>query len=767
MTLLSDTFGISALDFMRGNSPRRLKGRASGLRHFKVYGAVKRLIVGGALVGAALCPAQAPLDFTGTSVLCTINSGTLPFASSGYFLFVAANTGNALTLTGYGGVGDATGTYNWSRASDTAGTLTFVSPQIGTTVADLSFTGAGGTFRVTSATYGGQQTGSFVVLSASPPTTSLQGIRFHLYAEAGGYPYASAGEVMFIPTGGGGYKIQNIWGSGNTSGTFTYGWANRSTARLNMQDNLLGGAAGYFGFSSPTAGSYSIRRGLNGGYQIGRFEVVDTVVPTVKIMAPVAWSRVPSGLVNLQGTAADNFQLSQVWVRLNNESFVLANGTSKWSLPVVPVPGTNTVEAYAVDTFGGESRHATTKFICIASDKLILEIAGNGTVSPAYGGQMLQVGKKYRLTATPGAGQLFGGWSGGIASTGAVLDFMMQSNLVLKATFVPNPFIPRRGTYSGLIYTEPGGSHEHAGSFSATVTDKGAYSGKIIYGGFTNAMTGAFNLAGESEKVVTRGTRPALTLHLSLSGDDLMAGTVTENGIASDVLAYKGIFNVSNPCPYAGRYGMVFPGDSVEGEPELGHGYATATVDAKGSVRVTGFLADGTPLTQSTVVSKTGYWPLFVPMFKGGGSVLGWLTFNSQSELGVMGTVLWTRPAMSTAKLFPRGMTNRVEVVGSRFVTPVSGPVIPITEGAFSFQGGNLAEPFTNAFVLTSANRIVNTSSNKLVATVVRTNGLFSGSVTVPGTTRSLQFKGILLQRLAAGYGYFLGTNQSGRVELH
>jgi hypothetical protein len=36
--------------------------------------------------------------------------------------------------------------------------------------------------------------------------------------------------------------------------------------------------------------------------------------------------------------------------------------------------------------------------------------------------------------------------------------------------------------------------------------------------------------------------------------------------------------------------------------------------------------------------------------------------------------------------------------------------------------------------------------------------------VTAPGTTRSVPFKGVLLQNQTNGSGYFLGTNQSGRV---
>ena len=39
-----------------------------------------------------------------------------------------------------------------------------------------------------------------------------------------------------------------------------------------------------------------------------------------------------------------------------------------------------------------------------------------------------------------------------------------------------------------------------------------------------------------------------------------------------------------------------------------------------------------------------------------------------------------------------------------------------------------------------------------------------SGTVKVPGTTRTNTFKGAILQDMDSGYGYFLGPSQSGSV---
>jgi hypothetical protein len=44
--------------------------------------------------------------------------------------------------------------------------------------------------------------------------------------------------------------------------------------------------------------------------------------------------------------------------------------------------------------------------------------------------------------------------------------------------------------------------------------------------------------------------------------------------------------------------------------------------------------------------------------------------------------------------------------------------------------------------------------------------GHLSGWFKVPGARQTNQFKGVLLQEQNRGDGYFLGTNQSGRVLL-
>jgi len=183
---------------------------------------------------------------------------------------------------------------------------------------------------------------------------------------------------------------------------------------------------------------------------------------------------------------------------------------------------------------------------------------------------------------------------------------------------------------------------------------------------------------------------------------------------------------------------------------------------------LSGSLADGNALSQLVPLSRNGYWPFYMSRYAGRGSVWGWLMFDAnQPSAQINGWVSWIKTAVPVAQFYSAGFTNLAQVVGSRYTAPTTNRVIDLTNGAVIFEGGNLSGPFTNLVALSDASKITDLSlSNKLNLTVAVSNGTFFGSVRVPGTMRTNIFKGALLQDLGVGYGYFLGTNQSGGVFL-
>jgi len=88
-----------------------------------------------------------------------------------------------------------------------------------------------------------------------------------------------------------------------------------------------------------------------------------------------------------------------------------------------------------------------------------------------------------------------------------------------------------------------------------------------------------------------------------------------------------------------------------------------------------------------------------------------------------------------------------------------------LPSGTAVFNGGDLSS-FTNNVSLGLNNKIINQSPNSLTLNIAISTGAFNGSVAAPGQTRRTPFKGVFLQKVNAGYGYFLGTDQSGSVVI-
>jgi hypothetical protein len=199
-----------------------------------------------------------------------------------------------------------------------------------------------------------------------------------------------------------------------------------------------------------------------------------------------------------------------------------------------------------------------------------------------------------------------------------------------------------------------------------------------------------------------------------------------------------------------------------------GDSFGTVTVDAGGNAKLNLTLADGTRATQKIPLSKNGEWPLYVPLYRGGGSILSRVAFaDIAGESDFAGILTWIKPASTTAKFYGAGFAEQIPLAGSFYRPPTNRTdrLLTFSSGAVAFTAGNLAA-FTNAVSYSDDNKVANLATNKLTLTISLPTGLFHGSVTVPGVTRSKPFKGALFQKADFGSGHFLGTNQSGRVLL-
>lgn len=501
----------------------------------------------------------------------------------------------------------------------------------------------------------------------------------------------------------------------------------------------------------------------------------DDAEPTVAITSPPNGTRLSNDVATVTGTARDTVGVADVFYSVNESVWALAsstNGWRNWAATASLVPGSNTVRAYAVDLAGNASATSSVSIVWVVTAPLTVAIGGTGSVQPDYNGRMLRVDKEYTITAVPAAGCVFSNWSGDVSGTSNVLRFVMRSNLVIQANFVPNPFLDHKGTYQGLYYEPEGARHESAGAFTLTLRKSGAYTATLLGAGQTHSLSGVFSLDGRATNFVGSGGLATVewTLDFDHSRTNYLTGAVTGAGdtwVASLIGDLVPVYG-TEVSPYRGKYTVVIPGarsESVTDQP-AGDSFGSVVVSPSGLLTFSGALADGKAVTQSASVSAHGIWPLYLSLYGGKGSLLGWVQLNTNpppADAMRSDAVLWARPEQTNAAYFPQGFEVVSRLVGSRY-KPAS-PVVPLgEEGEVRFLGGGLLNPLTNQVTLTSSNTIINQGPNPMTMTLTRSNGWFNGTNTLPAGAAPIAFQGAMLQDRLVGYGFFRNAGQSGWV---
>jgi uncharacterized repeat protein (TIGR03803 family) len=244
-------------------------------------------------------------------------------------------------------------------------------------------------------------------------------------------------------------------------------------------------------------------------------------LPAVSISSPTAHERI--GSPDFKGTAASSPLLAGAnpnYVRLTNVEYWLTNAAtgsvsggfaaltnggsvSNWSIPVTPLPGTNTLAVQSQDFSGGLSRIESRTFFYKAPAQFTLLKTGNGTGTfkaaasvagdaPPTNGAMLNIGESYTITAKPGPFSRFIQWQGISGNpTNPSVSFIMTANLVLTATFADIPPVVAISTpkansrYSGPAFQASGAASGNFPITNVTWTLANSFTGALSYGSAT------------------------------------------------------------------------------------------------------------------------------------------------------------------------------------------------------------------------------------------------------------------------------------------
>jgi Divergent InlB B-repeat domain/Bacterial Ig domain len=258
---------------------------------------------------------------------------------------------------------------------------------------------------------------------------------------------------------------------------------------------------------------------------------VDVARPTVCIVTPISNQQWTNGGITATGKAGDNVAVGTVYCSLNGSGWTAAtttNNWTNWTANLTLTPGTNTVQAYAMDTSGNLSSTNTVKFEYVVRMPLAVSVKGKGAVSPNYNGALLAINESYTTTASASPGFGFTNWtdaSGNVMTNRATLRFVMGTNLTLTANFVDvqkptvsivTPASNQQWTNGGFAITGKAGDNVAVGAVYYSLNGSG----------WTAATTGNGWTNWTANVTLTPGTNTVQACAVDASGNASATNTV-------------------------------------------------------------------------------------------------------------------------------------------------------------------------------------------------------------------------------------------------
>jgi hypothetical protein len=542
-------------------------------------------------------------------------------------------------------------------------------------------------------------------------------------------------------------------------------------------------------------------------------DLVDVVVqgaadsdgPQLATATPGENSTVRQAALDVVISASDLHEVASVQVQVNGGPWedCAAAEDGAWTLQVTLLKGANVLVAQATDTDGNVTVTSVRHVRFAPLTTLTVDAAGTGagTVGASYLAAfsylpsaaspvrtvMQEEDAALTLTATPGVGSVFDGWSSNVALTAEqasspTLHFTLAPDQTLTAHFLPNPFFSTLGTYSGLIASE---QPAQQGFLNVKLDAKGAFTGRIRIGALSLALRGKFSNGGHFSGQFTKaGVAYTVTLDLAVAagGARQVLGAISGGGIAATCTGDRQEFNKTTPAPQQGIYNLVLApaAENTDANYPVGHGFGRVTVSKTGFARFSGRLGDRTAVTFGASLSRAGGWPFFTALYGRAGSISGTVGFADLTQTDLTGGVAWFKPAGLQAQLrFPGGFTGRSEIAGVKFpsaaplatrmIFPADGNGSLTLEAPAAIAGTHALPPISSddPVLLGTDNRFqLPADARQLKFVISAATGLFRGSFVAPlaGQPVTTSFSGAVLLPKGTFAGAAAGCFTRGKL---
>jgi hypothetical protein len=300
------------------------------------------------------------------------------------------------------------------------------------------------------------------------------------------------------------------------------------------------------------------------------------------------------------------------------------------------------------------------------------------------------------------------------------------------------------GIYEALLYETDEATGTPAGFITLTTVATGKFTGKLttdenkVYpftGGFTyNAETDLATTFPSALISISRGTvLPALSLSLSISNNgQTFAATVTANGLPNRV-ATTGVKITprakTSTDVWPGKYTLAFAPSGVVAVGPSGSSYAAGIVDAAGTLKLAGKLADGTLLTATLLPDANRGYRTYLNVLKRPGSFFAGKInlvartvgtgFHVVTATSPARDFVWKKPAFTADKTYPTGFGPlSLLLTMEPWTLPGKGQTLAAALGTANFQfdfNFNGAGIDTSKYVGLLPKKLTITATNQLL----------------------------------------------------
>ena len=383
-------------------------------------------------------------------------------------------------------------------------------------------------------------------------------------------------------------------------------------------------------------------------------------------------------------------------------------------------------------------------------------------------------------------------------------DYAGNSGTASKTfDYTTSKFAGMAGVYNAVLVPTGTPDAKAIGLVTVTVSKTGTFTMKVQQPGITGTGKGILHNDGTAFFQINKTLFPVAQpgavgeMTFNVQPDVGLVGTVGAATFAGKIAP----FGSKNPVPATpylnqpagsanpptkGVYNLVVqPVNPTAGMPP-GEGYASATISKTGSVKVAGYLADGTRLSAATKLRADGTAPVFAQLYGKRGGFGTDLVFTSRNDTDVLGeNSTWIRPVGKPGdRAFPSGWPSGVEIdiFGTQWNGAASmdlgqpDPSPTVGNAVLAFEDGALATSIEHSISLhpvTGKVNVVPSNGTPCKLSVNPATGIFSGTFAHTDETKP-KFGGILINKGAnrGGHGYFLSKptlsapSQGGRVVI-